>query len=283
MSPASEVTTVDDALKLATQLKFLAVSLDKSPEGLINADLCSAVIDGGWNEIDAEGELLPVTPGGVALMHYLDTQELLASAWNQAAGMPHSEMIERIMCTLLVLGELFTPMGVAKITGSPVPERFTYNGWVQLLERREDVWDQRVVNEICDIYVRGYRHIADLESLRAALLLSRYRAKNSPPPNLNPSERSKVGFLGLIVDVERRAVHRKGLDVTPIDLTELEYQALRLLIAAECNSVPKEDFAPPNYRGSTNGSALSNVLTTLGDKLYPLKVALVDRRLKDCR
>ncbi len=89
-------------------------------------------------------------------------------------------------------------------------------------------------------------------------------------------------YLDLMVNRDARTVERKGCDAAPILLSTKRWEALLLLMDARGETVPLQRFEQPKYSGK-GGSALRNVLNDLGDDLYPLEVAVIDRALKDCR
>ena len=97
--------------------------------------------------------------------------------------------------------------------------------------------------------------------------------ENKPPP--------PQPYLGIRLDMEARTISRDGFDVPPIKLTPLQWQAVRLMLAAEGESVPVERFKPPHYDGSVN--ALREALRKLGETLFSIDVSATERKLVSVR
>lgn len=84
-------------------------------------------------------------------------------------------------------------------------------------------------------------------------------------------------YLGIRLDERHREVTRDGYEVR-CRLTGREWEAMHLLLAAEGAVVPETEFVRPAYCGSTKGSALRNVLSSLGTKLFPLDLGASGER-----
>jgi hypothetical protein len=127
--------------------------------------------------------------------------------------------------------------------------------------------------------MKSLTRIGLVEYRRLKLLMKR-EALNAV--NAKTGERDS-GFLGLILDREGRKISRKGVDVSPIKLTDREWEMVLVFLDERGEEVPTSRFKPPAYCGSTKGPALRYIRDQLSGKLALLNIDSGDWSLRDCR
>ena len=182
-----------------------------------------------------------------------------------AAQLQSDELIDELKAALILAGEPFLPDGYQVWQLLQIPGQIHH--WLDPLwdYHKQGVDGNKIaLQRVDEAFDEARPYAAQIKVLRAKIIARGLRGELPT-------------YLNVRLDREKQTVARKGYTVQPIHLTNLEWQALKLLFDGGGRPVPSERFAKPHYTGK-NGSALRNVLNALETKLIPLDLCGCGRR-----
>jgi len=117
------------------------------------------------------------------------------------------------------------------------------------------------------------------DELRCAIQIESIKAEKylvDHPEFAAEFARGQPQYLDLVLDAKNRTLSRLRYKVLPIDLSDLQFRAMSILLGAAGNVVTKDEFTMRGYSGEVSG--LPMIVAGLRRELIPLDVTISTTR-----